>query len=95
MAKTFRVDMDLSREDTLAEFLSLLGDYVSPNASASFVVNVSYANAVPKMGVEFTSYEDALDFAVYWYDPGKWTSNPIGPDKAFENAKKHVQTIVA
>ena len=77
--QTFRVDIDLDSEGTLAEFLDLLAEHGSPRI-------VSYdaapdAGGCPTMILEFTSYEDALAFAQRWFG------------ESAEDAKEYVETI--
>jgi hypothetical protein len=77
--QTFRVDIDLDSEGTLAEFLDLLSEHGSPRI-------VSYdaapdAGGCPTMVLEFTSYEDALAFAQRWFG------------ESAEDAKEYVETI--
>ncbi len=77
--QTFRVDIDLDSEGTLAEFLDLLSEHGSPRI-------VSYDTApdavgCPTMILEFTSYEDALEFAMEWFG------------ESAEDAKEYVETI--
>ena len=79
MNQTFRVDIDLLGNGRLADFLSTLADYGSPRI-------VSYdeapdAGGCPTMILEFTSYEDALEFAMDWFD------------ESAEDAKEYVETI--
>ena len=77
--QTFHVDIDLDSEATLAEFLDLLSEYGSPR-----IVSYDAAPAAvgsPTMVLEFTSYEDALEFAQRWFG------------ESAEGAKEYVETI--
>jgi len=63
--QTFRVDIDLDGDSTIGEFFNLLSEHGSAQI-------VSYdaapdAGGCPTMVLEFTSYEDALEFAQHWF----------------------------
>jgi len=77
--QTFRVDIDLDGDAPLGALLYTLAEYGWPRI-------VSYelapdAGGCPTMILEFTSYEDALEFAQHWFG------------ESFEDAKEYVETI--
>jgi hypothetical protein len=79
MTQTFRVNIDLAGNGRLADFLDTLAEYGSPRI-------VSYESArhtisSPTMVLEFTSYEDSVEFAMDWFG------------ETAVNAKEYVETI--
>ena len=78
--QTFRVDIDLDGDSTIGEFLETLAEY---RGSAQIVSYDAAPDTVgsPTMVLEFTSYEDALEFAMEWFG------------ESAENAKEYVETI--
>ena len=80
MTQTFRVDIDLDGDSTIGEFLETLAEYRGSAQIVSYDAAPD-AGGCPTMILEFTSYEDALEFAMEWFG------------ESAENAKEYVETI--
>ena len=80
MTQTFRVDIDLHGNGRLADFLDTLADYGSPRI-VSYDAERHANGGGPTMILEFTSYEDAVEFAMDWFG------------ESAEDAKECVETI--
>ena len=84
MTQTFRVDIDLDGDSTIGEFLETLAEYRGSDRGSAQIVSYDAApdaGGCPTMILEFTSYEDALEFAQHWFG------------ESFEDAKEYVETI--
>ena len=79
MTQTFRVNIDLAGNGRLADFLDTLAEYGSPRIVSYESVRHTISGLT--MVLEFTSYEDSVEFAMDWFG------------ETAVNAKECVETI--